>query len=309
MNRLIVRPETPGDGPAIADLHTRAFTNRVAEAVIVALHRQRAAFDPELSLVAERDGQIVGHALFSPRTIYLFGKPVAAVNLAPIGVDPACQRTGIGSALMEEGHRIAVAKGYSMSFLLGHASYYPRFGYRTHAYARWESVIETDTAALDALEERRPMLEDLPALIELWERSEAAVDFAMRPAAALIEWVSPNPRIISSVYVHEGDLVGFTRIDRDEPTQPRYFLARDGVAARHMAAILARHSGPDTREIVAPVHPAAASADALRSSTPHTSQATMAVPLTPGPLDDYLQQTEHGDRPRGSVIWPVEFDL
>jgi predicted N-acetyltransferase YhbS len=51
-----IRPETPHDYAAIAGVNLRAFGERAAEALIVALHRHRAAFDPELSLVAEEGG-------------------------------------------------------------------------------------------------------------------------------------------------------------------------------------------------------------------------------------------------------------
>jgi predicted N-acetyltransferase YhbS len=86
-----VRPQTPRDYAAIATLHARAFGERAAEALIVALLRHRAAFDPELSLIADEGGRVVGHALFSPQAIRLLGETVAVVNLAPIAVDPAYQ--------------------------------------------------------------------------------------------------------------------------------------------------------------------------------------------------------------------------
>lgn len=130
---MIIRSETVADYAAIADLHARAFGHRSHEALIIALHRHRAVFDAELSLVAEIDGCVVGHALFSPHRVRLLGQDTPAVNLAPIAVDPGRQGRGIGGRLIVEGHSIASAKGYAFSFLLGHTSYYPRFGYRTHA--------------------------------------------------------------------------------------------------------------------------------------------------------------------------------
>lgn len=75
-----IRPETPADYAAIAALHVRAFGDRTGEGLVVALHRQRAAFDPELSLVAEKDGRVTGHVLFSPRHLGLLGQEVRAVN-------------------------------------------------------------------------------------------------------------------------------------------------------------------------------------------------------------------------------------
>jgi predicted N-acetyltransferase YhbS len=56
---MIIRPEHVTDYATISALHTHAFGNRPAEAIIVALHRQRRAFDPELSLVAEIKGRVI----------------------------------------------------------------------------------------------------------------------------------------------------------------------------------------------------------------------------------------------------------
>ncbi len=62
---MIIRSENVTDYAAIGALHARAFGNRPAEPSIVALLRQRRAFDPEFSLVAEINGRAVGHVLFS----------------------------------------------------------------------------------------------------------------------------------------------------------------------------------------------------------------------------------------------------
>lgn len=83
------------------------------------------AFIPELSLVAEIDGKIVGHIMFTKATVG--DKTVLA--LAPLSVLPEHQRKGIGTALIVEGHKIAKALGYGYSIVLGSAEYYPRMGY------------------------------------------------------------------------------------------------------------------------------------------------------------------------------------
>ena len=83
------------------------------------------AYLPELERVAERDGNIFGHVLHSVGD--LDGRSVAA--LAPLAVDPAHQRTGVGGALLEESIARADAAGYPLIALLGHWTYYPRFGF------------------------------------------------------------------------------------------------------------------------------------------------------------------------------------
>lgn len=93
---------------------------------LVTALRGSGSFVPELSLVAEEDGRIVGHILFTKADVG--GHTVLA--LAPLSVLPPHQRKGIGQALMAEGHRIAKKLGFDYSVVLGHAGYYPRAGYR-----------------------------------------------------------------------------------------------------------------------------------------------------------------------------------
>jgi putative acetyltransferase len=83
------------------------------------------AYLPDLELVAERDGRVVGHVLHSVGD--LEGRPVAA--LAPLAVDPAYQRTGVGGALLAESIARADAAGFPLIALTGHWTYYPRFGF------------------------------------------------------------------------------------------------------------------------------------------------------------------------------------
>ncbi len=304
-----IRPETVPDYAAIADLHARAFGNRPHEPIIVTLLRHRAAFDPELSLVSERDGRIVGHALFSPHTIRLLGHPVRAVNLAPIAVEPAQQGQGIGGALIEEGHRMARARGYAVSFLLGHSSYYPRFGYRTRAYGRSQVTVATETLTAEPLEGQAPRPDEVGQLDALWRQAEAEVDFSIEPGLQLLDWISPNPAIQALVYRRDGDVVGYTRIHRLEPAEPRIFLARDGEAGQAMAGDIARRAGPGVETLTLPIHPAAASAESFPDATIVAWEAAMAVPLAGSPLQDYLELVARGQRPPGMVVWPVSFEL
>ena len=87
--------------------------------------RKSAAFIPELSLVARLDGRIAGHILFTKARI---GK-TTQLALAPLSVLPLFQRQGIGTVLIQEGHRIAKELGYAYSIVLGSETYYPRLGY------------------------------------------------------------------------------------------------------------------------------------------------------------------------------------
>jgi putative acetyltransferase len=123
-----IRPTLPGDGPAIHAIHAAAF-GQTAEAGLV--ERLEADGDVVLSLVACTD-QPVGHIAFSRLT--LTDMPaVSACGLAPLAVDPARQKQGIGSALVREGLRHLSEQGLDLVVVLGEPDYYGRFGFAAGA--------------------------------------------------------------------------------------------------------------------------------------------------------------------------------
>ena len=124
-----IRPELPADHATI-DAILRCAFHGDAEARLVAAIRASDGFDPHLSLVAVVDERVVGHILFSPIRIESEGGAVTpAVALAPMAVMPECQRRGIGSALVRTGLEACRAGGHAIVVVLGHAEYYPRFGF------------------------------------------------------------------------------------------------------------------------------------------------------------------------------------
>jgi putative acetyltransferase len=111
-----IRSERPGDAAAI----------RAVNELVDALRDNDA---PLLSFVAESEGQVVGHILFSPVTLHGDGAPFNAVGLGPLAVRPDRQGLGIGSRLVESGLEACRQAGYDAVFVLGHPTYYPRFGF------------------------------------------------------------------------------------------------------------------------------------------------------------------------------------
>ena len=125
---LLIRHEIVLDIPAIHKLMTAAFSGE-GEARLVDQLRTRGA--GLLSLVAELDGRVVGHIYFSPMTITaLDGRMTPAVGLAPLAVLPAFQNQGIGSGLVRSGLDELRRLGHRLVMVLGHAGYYPRFGFK-----------------------------------------------------------------------------------------------------------------------------------------------------------------------------------
>jgi putative acetyltransferase len=300
-----IRHETVRDYAAIARVHIAAF-GRVDEALIVPPHRERVAFLPELSLVAEEQGRVIGHALFNPHTARILGQNVPIVNLAPLAVDPAHQAVGIGGRLIAAGHDAAQARGFAGSFLLGHSDYYPRFGYQTRAFGVSTLTVPAPQAPVHtALTRRRPVEADTDALYALWLCEEGDVDLALEPGLSLLDWISPNPGIAAWVYEREGEVAGYTRGYAAEPAKPQVFLARDDDAAQGILTSMA--TGDE--QIILPLHPASRSAPALGIPEPLAWAAAMACAFGPGPLAEFLGQVQRRERPPGRPQWPVAFDL
>jgi putative acetyltransferase len=84
-----------------------------------------------LSLVAELDGGIVGHILFSRISIGTSTGLVSAVALAPLAVHPDHQRKRIGGLLVQHGLELLRGRGEKIVIVVGHPDYYPRFGFST----------------------------------------------------------------------------------------------------------------------------------------------------------------------------------
>jgi putative acetyltransferase len=120
-----IRHERAEDIPAVRRVHEAAFPT-AAEADLV--DKLRANGKALVSLVAETDGEIVGHILFSPVS---FDPPssVVAFGLAPMAVVPGNEKHGVGRRLVQNGLAECHAKGACMVVVLGDPAYYGRFGF------------------------------------------------------------------------------------------------------------------------------------------------------------------------------------
>ena len=137
---MILRKETVADIEAITEVTIAAFknhpiSNHTEQFIIKAL---RAAGALTISLVAEIDGQIVGHIAFSPVTVS--DGATGWYGLGPISVLPQYQRQGIGQALMKEGLRLLKDMGGQGCALVGDPNYYKRFGFRNYPELVHEGV-------------------------------------------------------------------------------------------------------------------------------------------------------------------------
>jgi putative acetyltransferase len=142
-----IRDEQPPDREEVRKVNEAAF-GRPDEADLI--EKLRAEGANLLSLVAEIDGQIVGHILFSRMTVQTEQGPVAAVSLAPMAVLPEHQGQMAGSLLVRRGLAELRDRGERIVIVLGHKKYYPRFGFSPEKARYLNSPFPPD--ALMALE-------------------------------------------------------------------------------------------------------------------------------------------------------------
>ena len=133
---LTIRPERATDVPGIHALHRATFGGATEADLVDALRSEGSIV---LSLVAEEDGRIVGHVLYSRLAIEMGTALVPALALAPLAVEPARQRNDIGSHLVQEAHRRLAAQAEEMVFVVGDPGYYGRFGFSVAAALPFET--------------------------------------------------------------------------------------------------------------------------------------------------------------------------
>lgn len=157
MDAIAVREESAGDIPAVYRINEAAF-GRSDEALLVDRLRARKAVIH--SLVAEYENVLAGHALFSPVLIWQKSGVVAVVcGLGPVAVLPDRQKQGIGSALIEAGIVLCRKAGYPLMIVLGHPTYYPRFGFQPAGRFDISCAYDVPGDAFMALELQKGALE------------------------------------------------------------------------------------------------------------------------------------------------------
>ena len=143
----VIRAEVPADHAAVRALNLAAF-GRPGEARLVDVLRSQAR--PIVSLVAQVNGETVGHILFSPVT--LSGEDGLLMGLAPMAVAPGRQRSGIGSRLVRTGLAQCRRLGAQAVVVLGHPEFYPRFGFVPAEHFALHCEYDVPTEAFMAIE-------------------------------------------------------------------------------------------------------------------------------------------------------------
>ena len=126
---IIIRAEKSAERPVSEQIIRLAY-GRESEVVLTASLRETAEFNPELSIVADQGGKIIGYALYSAATVVTAAGPQRALALATIAVLPECQKQGIGERLVRHGLERCRTRGVELVFAIGQPQYFSRFGFR-----------------------------------------------------------------------------------------------------------------------------------------------------------------------------------
>ena len=145
---MIVRTETDRDREGIREVNIAAFrghrySQQTEHLIVEAL---RAAGALEVSLVAESDGEVVGHIAFSAASIG--GSSTGWFVLGPVAVQPARQGEGIGRALVEAGLDALRSRGAGGCVLVGDPAFYVRFGFGQYPGVAWHGVPDENVLCL-----------------------------------------------------------------------------------------------------------------------------------------------------------------
>jgi hypothetical protein len=146
--------------------------------------------------------------------------------------------------------------------------------------------------------------------MQLWHQNEGAVDFALQPDTALIDWLTPNPAMQARVYCQDEQPVGYTR---GNAADVRCFLAASAEVAQGMVHLLADEADSNEEYVSLPLHTCSSVAAALPGEVTHERwDAAMVCVLSDNdaaPYRAYRQALNSGERVPGRPLWPSAFDL
>ena len=133
---LTIGKETPADYQAVEALTRRAFYNLYvpgcSEHYLVRIMRDHPDFIPELALVAQLEGEIVGNIMYTKaRLVDETGGEKLILTFGPVCIAPEYQRKGYGKTMLEESFRRAEALGYDTIVIFGSPANYVARGFRS----------------------------------------------------------------------------------------------------------------------------------------------------------------------------------
>ena len=162
-DNLIIRRETTADYEAVERLTREAFWNvyrpGCTEHYVVHVLRRDPDFVPELDLVLEQDGQLIGHILYMRAKITADdGREIPMMTFGPISIHPAFQRKGLGKRLLEASMAKAAALGAGVLCIEGNIAFYGKSGFVVAGTRgiRYHGAPEQEIVPYVLLKELRP---------------------------------------------------------------------------------------------------------------------------------------------------------
>jgi len=162
-----IRQEIKDDYKRVYEINKLAF-GQENESKLIEKIRKGPNFVPELSLVAEKDNEIVGHILFSKMKI-VGESEYETLMLAPIAVIPELQKQGIGGKLIKKGIEKAEELGFNSIIVVGHKDYYPKFGFQKASKWGIKCPFEVPDGAFMAIELTENALENKAGVVQFPE--------------------------------------------------------------------------------------------------------------------------------------------
>lgn len=322
---IIVRNERISDYSPIANVNYEAFlawhpdNQYVSEPLMVGLLRHNSLYDPELSLVAELEGKIIGHALFSPFRFVVLGREEKGVVLGPIAVDPKFQRAGVGKFLIQEGHRKALEKGFSFSLLCGHTDYYPKFGYKTKMFSLSGSKvsINRDRFNHEDFRERPVNEQDIPWMVGAWQKMHGKDNLALFPGFHISEWSNHGFQCRCTVVLKGGQILGYARYVKSDPLSIKDLVVLDGGMPDMLAYLAWKHYGKPQGDIHLSlsdetVNRGISGSESFKAENKQAAHGAFMIKVLDeqnSSISEYCRQVENGDMKPGIIVFPPMFDV
>ena len=121
-----IRCAAPADAPAIREINRLAFRMESPGTFEKLLASGQGTVG---SLALNATGEVIGHIIFSPAVIAMPDRSIEGMGLGELAVLPRYQTRGVGTRLGEAGLAALAAGSCPFCIVVGHASYYPRFGF------------------------------------------------------------------------------------------------------------------------------------------------------------------------------------
>lgn len=132
---IIIREETQEEYHKAEEVALRAFWNKhylgCNEHLLVHKVRKSDAYVPEISRVAEADGEIIGVICYTKAQLQDGDKTKDILTFGPLCVLPEWQGCGVGGALLEKTLELAKQQGFEGVVIFGEPDYYPLHGFKT----------------------------------------------------------------------------------------------------------------------------------------------------------------------------------